>query len=171
MLALMPQNEIDFALDKITSERRKVLDEARTIIRRNDRDELLFLIIHQKHLMRVTRFVKARELDNTTKALCRLADDAYAYTLQLTYKYGRPGHGVSTADYNRLVKISQFVNNGFEMESMLKDFPFRRFGERLQHFKIHLDGVLGDEGRSRIFEYAARHELDNGLRQITWMPV
>ena len=167
----MTQSDIDSAIEKIRTERQKVLDEARAIIQRNDRDELLFLIIHQNHLMRVMRVVKGAELDKNAKALCRLAEEAYTYTLQLAYKYGRRRDGVRLADYYRLIKISRFVNNGFEMEAMLKYFPFERFGERLQHFKIYLGTVTTDESRSRIFEYAARQELDSALRQVTWMSV
>jgi hypothetical protein len=162
-------DDIASAIQKIGAERQKALHEARTIIRRNDRDELMFLIIHQNHLMRVTKLTNLGKLDSETKAMCGVAADAYAYALQLTYKYGGPQSGVQFTDYYRLCDLSRFVNNGFEMETMLKYLPFQRFGERSQLFKIYLEGMRADETRSRMFNYAARHELDCSLRH--WMPV
>ena len=164
-------HDIASALSKIGSERQKVLDEAKAIIRRNDRDELLFLLIHQNHLMKVVKTKNADKLDSGTKALCRVSADAYAFALQLTYKYGRPKSGVVIEDYERLFHISLFVNHGLEMESMLKYLPFRRFGERLQHFKVYLDGMFASDTKARLFHYAARHEMDSGLREARTMTV
>jgi hypothetical protein len=167
----MTHSDIESALGKIVAERQKALSEARAIIRRSDRDELLFLLIHQNHLMRVIRVVRADEMDSAVKALCSVAEDAYAYAIQLAHKYGRSGSGVAFRDYYRLMEISRFINNGFEMETMLRHFPFQRSGERLQHFKIYLDAMKAGNERSRLYEYAARHEVDGALRQAAWMTV
>lgn len=168
MLPRTTQTNVELAIEKITAERHKALNEAKAIVHRNDRDELLFLMIHQKHLMRVTRVVKAKQFHSGEKALMSLAEDAFAYAVQFVYKYGRRGNTVRLDDYYRLIKISRFVNNGFEMETMLRYFPFQQFGDRLQHFKIYLGGVLADENKSRIFDYAARQEMDSFLRQVNW---
>lgn len=162
----MTQQEIDSALEKLQAERRKALQEASAIISRNDRDELLFLLIHQKHLVRVMSQsnVLGRELE--TKALCGLAEDAYAYAIQLVYKLGAHRSGVLIEDYHRLVEISRFVNNDFELEHFLRYFPFQRVGSRLQNFRIELKSVLADPTMSRIMEYGARHNCDMALRHV-----
>jgi hypothetical protein len=165
----MLQAEIDSALEKIRTERRRVIAEAVDIVKRNNREQFLFLLIHQIHVLRVVRVQRSEQLDNTAKGLCNLATDAYTYALQLVFKHGKSRPRASLVDYERLIKISRFVNNGFETETMLKFLPFERFGERLQHFKIHLDPMTQDRDRSRLFEYAGRHEMDAALRQITWL--
>lgn len=165
----MGQADIQSAVDKLEFERRKALVEARAIIERSNRDELLFMLIHFHHLLRVIRVTKASELSGATQAMSGITEDNYAYAIQLVYKYGRSDQAsVIDSDYYRLFKICQFVNSSFEMETMLRHLPFRRSGERLQHFKIFLDAMASNDERRRLYEYGARHELDSSLRQASW---
>jgi hypothetical protein len=169
MYPQMIQAEIQSAVDKLVLERSRALTEARAIIRRSDRDELIFLLIHMYHVLRVGRIAHADAMSDTDQAMSNLIEDTHEYAIQLVYKYGRPSSkAVMIDDYYRLLEICRFVNSNYELETMLRHLPFERSGERLQHFKIFLDAMASSDERKSLYEYGARHELDSSLRHSSW---
>ncbi len=167
----MTQRDIDSALEKLRSERGKALEELKQIVLRNDRDKLLFHLIHQHHLVSVIARRDRAELDWDTKAICGVAEDAYSYAMQLVFKYGRRRSSVDLADYSRLVEICRFINNSFELEHFVHYVPFERSGERLQTLRFDFGSALADATMTKVIEYMARHERDVALRNNGAMPV
>jgi len=162
----MPRDEIEAALSKLHAERGKELRKAIDLIRQSDRDELLFLLIHQTHLVAVIAQWQNEGMVLELTALSSLTEDSYAYATQLVYKFGsaRPHVAVDSNDYQLLVEICRFINNNFELEQFVRHRPFQRSGERGERFRVDLKAGMADPVAKKLTDYGSRHNCDMALR-------